>query len=281
MKLHIFENNGTFTNEDNRLLLVSFKDNSLVVAEYLSNTAAPSPDAVTIPAAESTLATMMDTGPVSDVAHADKNWKLVASAILPSQVPFGADEYSDYSVLDFYSGQHRWVSRFPMTRLGRIRYTERLRNLNQASIITTLVVPFAGDWSTIEAIVYAKSDLVLTDLEIADTVDATQFSMTPTNPAWWDHMWGVAITETSRDADGAINFSAQLEWNRDGASCARVATLWLDLDAGYSPKKMISFDQNGSASFKVIPLGLTAGDKITVKLGANVYSGIGSLTVSV
>jgi hypothetical protein len=195
----------------------------------------------------------------------------------------GEDEYTDYSVLDLYYNASRWKSRFVDTKNSKIKYSARLRYLYGSFMIATLSVPFANDWGSKNVVIYNRKDRLITDIELDSVVytDSNPQAYIGNEPNWHQYMWGINLTELPKSNDGEIIFDVQLAWNKDGSPCAKSTNIYIETDAGYVPRSKITTDENGKSQFKIIPLGLSAGEKIKIKLGAATYSSIKSIEVIV
>jgi hypothetical protein len=284
MKLNIMELSHPFWSQDHTLAIVSFKNDILMFSQYMVEKDAAVQEET--PTAQFALENLIENGPTLEISHNDKLYKLVCPplAVPPDYAsgPFGEDEYCDYSVLDLYFRRSHWHSRFVDTKINKAKYSSRLRNINQSFIIGTLCVPFKNEWEHKNLIMYVNRNNLITDIEIASvTVDPAPAPVDNFTATWHQYMWGVNIVEKSRDADNSIEFSAQLIWNNDGSNCEHATKMWVETDAGFVPKKNVFFDDKGQATFKIMPLGLTSGDQIKVKLNSSVYSGINSISVTV
>jgi hypothetical protein len=72
-----------------------------------------------------------------------------------------------------------------------------------------------------------------------------------------------------------------LRWNGDGMACTHAIALKLESDAGYLPKRRLVTASDGTGSFGVQAIGLSSGDRITVKLNAAHYTAIGKIVLEV
>jgi hypothetical protein len=283
MEIHLIESYGPNWNQKNTYLLVaSFKDNKFAVAEY--SLVVDGVLTEETPTAEHALENLMDYGLVRQVSHNDKLWELTnPSVTVPSSNysgPLGEDEYCDYTVLDVYFGMPNWKSRFAETINTRAKTGQRLRDINKSHILASLITPFAGDWDSKTAFIFCSKENLVTDIEIA-SIDSSPPIIGPNdNPIWHQYMWGVNITELPRLVDGEIVFDVQLIWNKDNLPCPRSTKLYVESDSGYLPRTKIVTDDNGKAQFKIMPIGLSTGEKIKIKVGSTTYSNISSIEVN-
>jgi len=78
-----------------------------------------------------------------------------------------------------------------------------------------------------------------------------------------------------------VDVPVALKWNADGSAFAHAVALKLESDAGYLPKSRLFTGTDGTGSFAIEALGLSPGDRITVKLNTEHYTAIGKIVLEV
>jgi hypothetical protein len=193
----------------------------------------------------------------------------------------GFDELVDYSVFDFFVDSVTWEPRLSATRGNKIIYSARHRALVRRQLLASLYVRFADETldETVLHLVNHGNGLV-TNLTPDIRFDGTSVPVGPGGGAkWLEYMWHAEVWVVEQ-TPSAITFGVQLRNNKDNSLCERQTKLQIEADAGYAPKRYVTTDAQGKATFTVLPLGLTAGDSLKVKLNTTHFTNIGSAGVT-
>jgi hypothetical protein len=146
-------------------------------------------------------------------------------------------------------------------------------------------MPIAAPFDQTRIEVLCEGDpILLNGTELAGRIPDADI---PKDGVWFKQFYIHAVADGTAGevlrvpAGGREEVPIRLRWNKDGAPCAHAMTLKLESDAGYVPKRRLVTDQTGQGSFAVEALGLTAGERITVKINTEHYTAIGKITLEV
>jgi hypothetical protein len=229
-----------------------------------------------------TLNDLRSGSPALRVLYNEEEFTLKSFAVLNPTRDHGDDELVDYSVLDFFASDNRWVSRFPRTATEKIFYSKRYREITNDSLVASLYLPFCGD-SFNDGVFHVvdHGGGVVTDLEIFSDFDGLSIPTGADGGAQWQqHFWSAELTEQTRGAD-AITVALQLKWNSSGNACYKKTPLSIETTGGYLPHTKVKTDAQGRAVFNLIPIGLAKGDAVKIKVSAKHFTNVGSLLVTV
>lgn len=195
----------------------------------------------------------------------------------------GLDEVVDYSIIDLYANNgtpQPWTSRLANTRAEKILYSARYRNIEQFTQLGSVYIPFAtGDLNDCVVHLVRRGELVC-NLPITYEFDGNAFPVGPGGALWTKHFWHAEVSLESV-SPSVITYKVKLRWNIDDTACHKQTKLFVETDAGYLPRNIITTDENGEATFKLMPIGLNPMEPIKVKVSAQHYSKLGSCEVTV
>lgn len=199
---------------------------------------------------------------------------------------FGADEWTPFSLWELTTGGrglvdltvNGWRNRFNFTRGPKAPSAPRWRMLEMHSYIGVMYVPFPKA-SLKDHRIEIKSRLPI--VCIGDTALTGEFQEIPGQyGSWSTHYWHVepdGLMQVDREG-GDVSF--QLVWNND-TPCQETVEMEIETDAGYLPRRRITFDAQGKATINIIPVGLTEGETLKVKFSVGSYSGVSTIPVEV
>ncbi len=262
------------------LLLVTKKSDALIAAIYSENGGRD--DFSGIPDAVDALSMVASNNAPEFVKLDDKAF--IRKVVVPhgTNSLIGFDELVDYSVLDLYMDGIAWEPRLAQTKQTKIIYSARVRDLQRRRLLASLYVRFnTGDLSETVVHLVNRGNCVVTDLVADHRFDGTSVPVGPGGAKWLDYFWHADVQPVGRSDDGRLLFDVALKNNKDGSPCNRKTRLEIITDAGYLPKRFITTDDQGRAQFSLIPLGLSAGEKVKVKLSATHFTNVGGTTAEV
>ena len=109
----------------------------------------------------------------------------------------------------------------------------------------------------------------------------------PKDGVWFKQFYFHAVAEDPAGevlrvpAGGRAEVPVHLRWNKDASPCAHAMTLKLESDAGYLPTRRLHTNETGQGRFAIEALGLTVGERITVKINTEHYTAIGKIILEV
>ena len=192
---------------------------------------------------------------------------------------FGADEWTDYQVLEAMGGFDGslitlgpWRSRLAMTKgiktVSGTRWSRLVGNLP----IAMAIMPFKT-----EALADIRIELrgAFAPLVLTEGVEVEQFTIAPEVPVPWQRfMWHVEMEDAEPiHAMNGGTAKFYLAWNGTNERITRDIEVDVEADAGYLPMRKLRFT-DGIAYLPIIPIGLASGDKINVKMGVGPFTKI-------
>lgn len=197
----------------------------------------------------------------------------------------GQDELVDHALIDLAIGADgrplSWRNRFAQSAREKVdtsfRHRAREGISNGLVLFLPVVVPF--DQARIEVLCQTPP-ILLNGTCLAGVIDDATI---PKDGVWYKQFYFHAVGPVSLTipAGGRVDVPVALKWNADGSTFAHALPLKLDSDAGYLPKRRLLTAPDGTGCFGVEATGLSPGDRITVKLNTEHYSGIGKIVLEV
>jgi len=197
----------------------------------------------------------------------------------------GHDEIVDHALIDMAVGADgrplSWRNRFAQSVREKIdtsfRYRARESISNALVVFLPVVVPF--DQTRIEVLCQIPPILLNGTMQTGEIDDAT----IPKDGLWYKQFYFHALGPEAATvpAGGRVDLPVALKWNADGSAFAHAVALKLESDAGYLPKRRLFTAADGTGSFAIEALGLSPGDRITVKLNTEHYTAIGKIVLEV
>jgi hypothetical protein len=201
----------------------------------------------------------------------------------------GLDELIDFSLLDVAVGLNAqplpWRNRFAQTAREKVDTSFRHRARERLSNALVVFMPMAAPFDQTRIEVLCDGDpILLNGTVLAGRVPDADI---PKDGVWFKQFYFHAVADGPAGevlrvpAGGRAEVPLHLRWNKDAAPCAHAMTLKLESDAGYLPSRRLHTDETGQGRFAVEALGLTAGERITVKINTEHYTAIGKITLEV
>lgn len=197
----------------------------------------------------------------------------------------GQDELVPYALIDLAVGADgrplSWRNRFAQSAREKIdtsfRHRARAGISNALVMFMPIVVLF--DAARIEVLCEIEP-ILLNGTVLEGVIDD---AMIPKDGVWYKQFYFHALGPemVTIPAGGRVDVPVALRWNADGSTFTHAIALKLESDAGYLPKRRLITAADGTGSFAVEALGLTPGDRITVKLNTEHYTAIGKIVLEV
>lgn len=197
----------------------------------------------------------------------------------------GHDEIVDYALIDLAVGTDgrplSWRNRFAQSAREKVdtsfRHRAREGISNSLVVFLPVIVPF--DQTRVEVLCQIPP-ILLNGTVLAGNIDDATI---PKDGLWYKQFYfhGAGLPSSTVPAGGRVDVPVALRWNADGSAVAHAIALKLESDAGYLPKRRLVTSADGTGSFAVEALGLTSGDRITVKLNTEHYTAIGKIVLEV
>lgn len=192
--------------------------------------------------------------------------------------PLGLDEWVDYSYFSFNMDSSfapvSVVNRVAETKSIKTLKSARYRDIHSYNIAMTLRVPFA------------VNSLLDCDLDVIHHPDREPVGVKAdeVNPgvSAWDSFPRVKVLNPEQKvaADGSATYQVQLV-DSSGQDIEKPYCLKLDADSGFLPYRRLGLDATGKGSFKLMALGMAAGDEIKVKFDTTHVTAISAVTLQV
>jgi hypothetical protein len=262
------------------LLLVTKTNDALIAAIYSEN--GERDDYGEMPSAVDALQMIASNNAPEFVKAKEKAF--IRQVVVPhgTNSLIGYDELVDYSVLDLYKDGVAWEPRLATTKQTKIIYSARVRDLQRRRLLASLYVRFnTGDLSETVVHLVNRGDCLVTDLVADHRFDGTTVPVGPGGAKWLDYFWHADVQLAGRSDQGHLLFDVELKNNKDGSPCHQKTRLEITTDSGYLPKRLVTTDDQGRAQFYLIPLGLSSGEKVKVKLSATHFTNVGGTTAEV
>ena len=201
----------------------------------------------------------------------------------------GHDEITDHALIDIMTDNAGfplpWRNRFAQSAREKVDLSFRHRARTQAANALVIFMPIAGPLSSsrIEILCH-QEPILLNGTSVAGRIDDATI---PNDGQWFKQFYFHAVADGPAGevlrvpAGGRAEVPIHLRWNKECAPCAHTMTLKLESDAGYLPSRRLHIDETGQGRFAVEALGLTAGERITVKINTEHYTAIGKITLEV
>jgi hypothetical protein len=199
----------------------------------------------------------------------------------------GHDEITDHALIDIMTNEAGfplpWRNRFAQSAREKVDVSFRHRARTQCSNALVIFMPIAGALSSARIEVLCEQEpILLNGTTVAGRIDDATI---PNDRQWFKQFYFHAVASDlaglSVPAGGRAEVPIALRWNGDGTPCAHALALKLESDAGYLPKRRLTTDASGAGSFVVEALGLSAGDRIAVKINTEHYTAIGKILLEV
>jgi hypothetical protein len=197
----------------------------------------------------------------------------------------GRDEIVDFSLIDLAVGPNAqpmpWRNRFAQTAREKVDYSYRHRARERISNALVVFMPIAAPFDKTRIELLCESDpILLNGTVLAGRVPDAEI---PKDGIWFKQFYFQAVTDgmVTVPPGGRAEVPVRLRWNGDGMACTHAIALKLESDAGYLPKRRLVTASDGTGSFGVQAIGLSSGDRITVKLNAAHYTAIGKIVLEV
>ena len=197
----------------------------------------------------------------------------------------GQDELVPYALIDLAVGADgrplSWRNRFAQSAREKIdtsfRHRARAGISNALVMFMPIVVPF--DAARIEVLCEIEP-ILLNGTGLTGTIDDATI---PKDGVWYRQFYFHAVGPemVTIPAGGRVDVPVAFRWNADGSAFAYAIALKLECDAGYLPKRRLTTAADGTGSFAAEALGLSPGDRITVKLNTEHYTAIGKIVLEV
>jgi hypothetical protein len=197
----------------------------------------------------------------------------------------GQDELVPYALIDLAVGADgrplSWRNRFAQSAREKVdtsfRHRARAGISNALVMFMPIVVPF--DAARIE-VLCEIDPILLNGTGLTGTIDDATI---PKDGVWYRQFYFHALGPemVTIPAGGRVEVPVGLKWNADGSAFAHAIALKLESDAGYLPKRRLTTAADGTGSFAIEALGLSPGDRITVKLNTEHYTAIGKILLEV
>jgi hypothetical protein len=201
----------------------------------------------------------------------------------------GLDELIDFSLLDIAVGLNAqplpWRNRFAQTAREKVDTSFRHRARERLSNAMVVFMPIAAPFDQTRIEVLCEGDpILLNGTELAGRIPDADI---PKDGVWFKQFYFHAVADVPAGevlhvpAGGRAEVPVHLHWNKHGAPCPHAMTLKLESDAGYLPSRRLATDAIGQGRFAVEALGLTVGERITVKINTEHYTAIGKIVLEV
>lgn len=201
----------------------------------------------------------------------------------------GLDELIDFSLLDIAVGLNAqplpWRNRFAQTAREKVDTSFRHRARERLSNAMVVFMPIAAPFDQTRIEVLCEGDpILLNGTALAGRVPDADI---PKDGVWFKQFYFHAVADGTAGellhvtAGGRAEVPVHLRWNKDASPCAHAMTLKLESDAGYLPSRRLHTNETGQGRFAVEALGLTAGERITVKINTEHYTAIGKIVLEV
>lgn len=199
----------------------------------------------------------------------------------------GIDEIVDYSLIDIavdhLDRPMPWRNRFAISAREKIDYSFRFRAREGLENALTVFLPFNAPLDTvrielpcaIEPILLNGTNITASLREEDLAQDGQRFKQ------WFFRAVADADAPLTVKAGETLSIPYHLEWMESGELCRGATRFKLDADAGYIPVRRSKTDTEGKGSLAITALGLSAGDRVHVKLNAEHYSAVGVFAVEV
>ena len=254
------------------LLLVTTSNGKIVAATYKRTEGS----VAEAPSASSTLPDLAAGNPQPLVSNNGGLFTKNTVVVYDPEDAVGFDEVVDYTLLDMFTDSLVWEPRLPQTKSTKLIYSARFRQLNRRRLLASLYIRFAtGNLSETVVHLVNRGDSLVTDLVADYTFDGTTVPVGRGGAKWLEYMWTAEVQAVDRTGD-TFEFSVKLR-NADGSPCNQSTRLHIEADAGYLPKRTVTTDANGEATFTMTALGLASGDKFKVKLNTAHFTAVGKI----
>jgi len=201
----------------------------------------------------------------------------------------GLDELIDFSLLDLAVGLNAqplpWRNRFAQTAREKVDTSFRHRARERLSNAMVVFMPIAAPFDQTRIEVLCEGDpILLNGTELAGRIPDADI---PKDGVWFKQFYFHAVADVPAGevlhvpAGGRAEVPLHLRWNTDASPWAPAMTLKLESDAGSLPSRRLATDATGQGRFAIEALGLTVGERITVKINTEHYTAIGKIVLEV